>query len=105
VSELLVLVGTFKERPFVAAAAFAGVVFTLVYVLKLAQGVLFGKAAHAEGHAGPGGPAAPWADASARELAILSPLALTVLALGFAPQTALDFLRGPALTLLAQWSR
>lgn len=99
VSELLVLVGTFQERPLVAAAAFAGVVFTLVYVLKLAQGVLFGKP---PGLAVQG---APWADASARELCILSPLALAALALGFAPQAALDYLRGPALILLAQWSR
>jgi len=92
VSELLTLAGTWKGYPGVAAAAFCGVILTLVYVLKLAQGVLFGQPAASQPQT--------WHDASPLELCALAPLALAVLYLGFAPQAAIDLLSGPAKDLL-----
>ncbi|EPR43568.1 proton-translocating NADH-quinone oxidoreductase, chain M [Desulfovibrio sp. X2] len=94
VSELLILVGSYQVRPVAAVFAFAGMVFTLVYVLRLVQGTLFGE---------PGGRSAALAalpDLSARETAILVPLALSTLYLGLAPSGALELLHGPIGGLL-----
>ncbi len=92
VSELLTLVGTWTGHPGVAAAAFAGAVLTLTYVLKLAQGTLFGTPAATQPE--------QWPDAEPLELCVLSPLAASILYLGFAPQAVLDMLRGPVSDFL-----
>ncbi len=44
VSEILILLGTFKERPVLGGIAFAAIVFVLVYGLRMIQNTIFGEA-------------------------------------------------------------
>jgi len=92
VSEILILVGTFKAQPVIGTVAFAGIVFTLIYVLRLVQDSLFGPANR-------GGQVQ---DITSREMAILLPLALLVIILGTYPTPILDFLQEPVQRLITQ---
>jgi len=83
--EFLILVGVFRAHPYLAAAAFAGIVTTLIYLLRLAQKVLFGPASH-DGE---------FRDLSFRETAILLPLAALVLIIGLYPNIILRKIEGP----------
>ncbi|MBI5695933.1 MAG: NADH-quinone oxidoreductase subunit M [Nitrospirae bacterium] len=89
--ELLILVGIFKDYPYLAASALAGVVFTLIYLLRLAQKVLFGPpATDAEFH-----------DLSPREAAILVPLAVLVVVIGLCPRILIGPIEGPVKALVS----
>ena len=90
VGEILILAGAFREWPTAAAAGFAGIVFTLVYVLRLVQDTLYGE---------PRREFELW-DLTARELLILVPLAVLVLLIGVHPGPLLDLLKGPVRDLL-----
>jgi NADH-quinone oxidoreductase subunit M len=93
VGELLILVGSFEQRPAAACVGFAGAVLTLGYILRLVQATLFG----------PGETPKDLADITPREAAIVAPLAGAVLFIGLNPSPVLDLLRAPVQTLLAQW--
>lgn len=87
VGEILILVGTFKERPLTAVAGFIGLLWTVVYGLRMLRKSLWGKA----------GPRRPEiADLTSRELAILIPLCIGALWLGLHPSPALEII-GTAL--------
>jgi len=92
VSEVLILFGVFRAIPAVGFIAFVTVVLTLVYVLRLVQDTLYGQAQLPH----------PVADVNGRELAILLPLALAVLALGLYPAPVLALLREPVSRLVEQ---
>ena len=86
VGEILILVGTFTDRPWAAVAGFIGLLWTVVYGLRMLRKSLWGKA----------GPRPEIADLTHRELAILIPLCLGVFWLGLHPGPALEII-GTAL--------
>jgi NADH-quinone oxidoreductase subunit M len=88
--EFLVLAGTFRVSPVAAVLALCGMVLVLVYMLRLAQGLLFGSD-RVQGE---------FADLSPREVLILGSLALAVVLLGVYPAPALDLLRVPVALLM-----
>jgi len=90
VGEFMILVGVFRDEPRLAAVTFIGVVTTLIYLLRLAQKVLFG----------PRGELGDFADLSFREVALLAPLAILVIAIGLYPSIALRPLDAPVHWLL-----
>jgi NADH-quinone oxidoreductase subunit M len=92
VSEILIVIGTFRAWPLVGAFAFGGIVLSLVYVLKLIQDTLFGEARKGQ----------RFQDITTREAIILVPLAMAVLALGLYPGPILDILEAPVHHLLEQ---
>jgi NADH-quinone oxidoreductase subunit M len=92
VGELLILIGTFPARPVVAILGFAGLVVTLVYILRMVQEALFGKAR--KDHT-------LW-DVTIREALVLGVLALAVLALGLHPGPVLKLFEPPVQNLLQQ---
>ena len=85
VSELLIVIGTFKYNPLVAILAFAGLVFTLAYILRMVQHALFGVTIHED----------RLFDATPREVIILGVLASAILFLGLHPAPVLDLFREP----------
>jgi NADH-quinone oxidoreductase subunit M len=95
VGEILILVGTFRERPLVGALGFAGIVFILIYVLRLVQDSLFGEAKGER----------VLRDVDAREAAVLIPLAIAVLWIGLYPRSILDLLQGPVHTMVAEMGK
>jgi NADH-quinone oxidoreductase subunit M len=90
VGELLILVGTFKANPLVSILGFLGLVFTLVYVLRLVQDTLFGKAKKEY---------ALW-DATPREIFVLAALGLPVLFIGLYPGPVLEWFQEPIRNVL-----
>ena len=86
VGEILILVGTFTDRPWMAAAGFIGLLWTVVYGLRMLRKSLWGEAR----------PRPDVADLTSRELAILIPLCLGVFWLGLHPGPALKII-GTAL--------
>ena len=91
VGEFLILLGVFPDHPGLAALAASGLVAAAVYALWLVQKVFFGQA----------GAGLIIADATARELAILSVMIALLLILGLYPQPLLDTAR-PALAVLGE---
>ena len=83
VGEILILVGTFTERPWTAAAGFIGLLWTVVYGMRMLRQSLWGEA----------GPRPGITDLTGRELAILIPLCIGVFWLGLHP--------GPVLEIIA----
>ena len=90
-SEMLILLGSFKTAPVPAACAFAGLVLTLAYVLRLLQKTLFGESA----------PESAYHDITTREALILAPLAGCVVFLGVAPWAVLELIRTPLKALIS----
>lgn len=91
VGEILVLIGTFKASPVVGIIGFGGIVFVLVYALRLVQDTLFGE---------PRAQHELW-DITGREASILVPLALISLVIGFYPSPFLDLMQGPVYGLVS----
>jgi len=89
VGEFLVLAGTMKKAPLVAALAFIGIVLTLIYTVRLVQEVIFQKERQ---------PLA-LADLSPRELLILAVLATVDVWMGVHPAPLLDLIHGPVQLL------
>jgi len=91
VSEMLILLGSYQSAPVPAALAFAGLVLTLAYVLRLLQQMLFGESRSQN----------VYHDLTPRESLILAPLAACVVVLGVAPWSVLDLISIPLKALLA----
>ncbi|WP_027191190.1 complex I subunit 4 family protein [Fundidesulfovibrio putealis] len=91
VSEMLILLGSYQSAPVPAALAFAGLVLTLAYVLRLLQQMLFGESRTGN----------VYHDLTPRESLILTPLAACVVVLGVAPWSVLDLISIPLKALLA----
>ncbi len=89
VGEFLILVGAMKERPLVTALGFAGLVFTVIYVLMMVQRTVFEETRQGRLKEQTLG------DITLRELLILGPLAAGVLFIGFHPQPILDLFTEP----------
>jgi NADH-quinone oxidoreductase subunit M len=91
VGEILILIGTYKGNPVAAAFGFAGLLFSVIYVLKMVQNALFGEFRGEE---------SALRDVDAREIVILGVLALSVLFLGLWPTPVLDLFEGPVNALM-----
>ena len=89
VGEILILIGTFDSWPWVAGLGFAGLVFTVIFILWVVQRTLFGETRNPQIR----GQAIP--DVTAREAAILVPLAAAVLFIGLSPGPILSLLQEP----------
>ena len=83
--EFLILTGVFRAHPWLSAAGFVGMVTTLIYLLSLAQKILFGPSKEYIG----------FTDLSGRELAVLIPLAVLVVFIGVYPASLLRILYTP----------
>jgi len=106
VSEFLVLVGSYPRQPVYTILATVGIIFAALYVLwtyqRTMQGPLRGAAVLGalEGGGGPGTmldpavaaarPGSGFPDLGRREIAVLTPLILLILVLGFFPGPVLD---------------
>jgi NADH-quinone oxidoreductase subunit M len=90
VGEFLVLAGTMKQSPLVAALAFVGIVLTLIYTVRLVQEVLFQQERR------------PLAltDLTLREVCLLAVLALLNIWMGIHPAPLLDLIRTPVQLLI-----
>jgi len=88
--EFMVFLGLFERNPVLAGAAFFGIVGTLIYLLALAQKLLFGRPAGDE----------PLSDLEPRELAIVVPLALLVVVLGLYPSLVTVPIEAPVTDLV-----
>ncbi len=92
VGEMLILVGVFKAKPVIAILGFVGIVFGVIYILRMVQDSLFGE---------PRAEHVLW-DVNPRELAILGALALAVLFIGLYPGPVLQVLEHPVRMMLQQ---
>ena len=94
VGEILLLVGIFEARPLIGIVSFGGLIFTVIYILRMVKDTLFGepKTTHV------------WVDVNAREVVILVIMALPILFIGLHPGPALRLLEQPVQHLLAQFS-
>jgi NADH-quinone oxidoreductase subunit M len=89
VGEFLVLVGAVRAWPLVTALGFAGLVFTVIYILTVVQKTVFEEAR------GQCVREQDLPDITFREALILGPLVAAVLFIGFHPQPLLDLFAGP----------
>ena len=94
VGEILLLVGIFEARPLIGIVSFGGLIFTVIYILRMVKDTLFGEPKTT--------PA--WVDVNAREVVILVIMALPILFIGLHPGPALRLLEQPVQHLLAQFS-
>ncbi len=83
VGEFLTLMGAFRVNTWVAFFATFGIILSAVYALYLYRRVIFGKLEKANLQA--------IADLSPREIAIMAPLVILTLVLGFYPAPVLDY--------------
>ncbi|BCS52319.1 NuoM family protein [Geobacter sp. SVR] len=90
VGEFLVLAGTMKQSPLVAALAFVGIVLTLIYTVRLVQEVLFQQERQP----------LPLLDLNRRELCLLAVLALLNIWMGIHPAPLLDLIHTPVQLLI-----
>lgn len=77
VGEFLILLGTWKTSPGIAAVAATGVIFGAVYMLWMFQRVMFGKVIHKENE--------ELEDLNCREKIVLLPLVVAIFFMGLAP--------------------
>lgn len=94
VGEFLILVGTVKEKPLVTWFGFAGLVFTVIYILRVVQKTVFEETRNERFRE------QVFPDITYREALILVPLAVAVLFIGFHPQPVLDLFQEPVQGLL-----
>ncbi|HEY9074194.1 MAG TPA: NADH-quinone oxidoreductase subunit M, partial [Desulfobaccales bacterium] len=92
VGEVLILVGLFQAKPVIAVLGFVGIVFGVIYILRMVQDTLFGQ---------PRAEHVLW-DVNSREIVILSALALAMLFIGLHPGPVLALLDQPIQTMLHQ---
>ena len=95
VGEILILIGTFRENPLAAGIGFAGLVFTVIYILWMVQRTLFGETRNEQIKA------LILNDITVREGVILAPLAAAVLLIGFFPAPVLNLFQEPVRGLIA----
>ncbi len=94
VGEVLLLVGIFEARPLIGILSFGGLIFTVIYILRMVKDTLFGEPK--KDHV--------WVDVNAREVVILVLMALPILFIGVHPGPALRLLDQPVQRLLEQVS-
>jgi len=94
VGEILILVGVFKARPIIGILGFGGLVFSVIYILRMVKDALFGEPRQEH----------LLEDVNAREVVILLMLALPILFIGLHPGPALRLLDQPVQHLLTQVS-
>ncbi|MCX5888151.1 MAG: NADH-quinone oxidoreductase subunit M [Deltaproteobacteria bacterium] len=92
VGEVLILVGAFKVKPVIAILSFVGIVFGVIYILRMVQDCLFGQ---------PRAEHVFW-DLDFRETVMLAALALAVLSIGLHPGPVLHLLDQPIQAMLQQ---
>jgi len=90
VGEFLILAGTMKSSPLVAALAFSGIVLTLIYMVRLVQEVCFQEERQP----------LELTDLMPRELCLLVVVALLNLWMGVHPAPLLDLIHAPVQLLL-----
>jgi len=90
VGEILILIGTFKERPIIAILGFSGIVFGVIYILRMVQDAIFGEVRKEH---------VLW-DINYREGVILVSLALAVLFVGLHPGPVLKILEHPVQAMV-----
>jgi len=90
VGEFMIFLGLFRSHPVFSAFAFGGIVASLIYLLMLAQRLLFGQPSTT----------GEFRDLTARELAVLVPLAALVIILGLYPSLVLRPLDAPVKDLV-----
>jgi NADH-quinone oxidoreductase subunit M len=90
VGEILILIGTFREKTAVSVIGFAGLLFTVIYILRMVQSTLFGETRKEHTF---------W-DVTTRETVILATLAIAVLFIGLSPGPVLDLIQEPVQGLL-----
>ncbi|MGA8573223.1 MAG: complex I subunit 4 family protein [Desulfobaccales bacterium] len=91
VGELLILVGAYEARPVIAILGFFGIVFGVIYILRMVKDAIFGE---------PRAEHVLW-DVNFREIIILGSLALAALFIGLHPGPLLHLLE-PAVTAMVQ---
>ncbi|WP_040338585.1 NADH-quinone oxidoreductase subunit M [Candidatus Blastococcus massiliensis] len=128
VSEFMVLIGTFPERPVYAILATGGIILAALYILLMYQRTMHGPARGvvapvADDEHTPSGAAAPageptgagatavltapvgtavrFSDLSRREIAVVAPLVVLILVLGVQPQLLLDFIEPAVIATLS----
>jgi NADH-quinone oxidoreductase subunit M len=79
VGEFLILVGTFRVNPWLAALATTGIIFAAVYLLWMYQRVIFGPVTHEENRR--------LTDLTPREWALIVPLVILIVWIGVHPTT------------------
>jgi NADH-quinone oxidoreductase subunit M len=94
VGEILILIGTFKARPVIGILSFAGLVLTVIYILRMVQDAVFGEPRKAQ----------DLADINFREWVILLIIAVPILFIGLHPDPVLRLLDQPVQRLLTQFS-
>lgn len=99
VSEFLVLIGSFPSQPVFTVLATVGIIFAALYVLWVYQQTMQGPLRGAAVVGGPGTMLDPelaaekpstFPDLNRREIAVLTPLIVLIIALGFFPGPVLD---------------
>jgi NADH-quinone oxidoreductase subunit M len=121
VSEFLVLIGSFPERPVYAILATLGIILAALYILLMyqrtmhgpARGVVAPAAGNGDAPAGPtggggatavltapSGTAVRFRDLSRREIAVVAPLVVLVIVLGVQPQLLLDIIEPAVVATL-----
>lgn len=93
VSEFLVLLGTFRARPWLALLAATGVIFAAYYMLPMVQKIAFNALKRPANRSIP--------DVNGRELAILVPLVAAILWIGVYPRPFLERME-PSVNRLIQ---
>lgn len=90
IGEFLILLGTFKYNPWVAAIAVTGVVFGATYMLWMVKKVFFGPAGKVVKESGHDGHD-ELSDLNARELFVLAPLVVMIFWMGVFPNHFMNF--------------
>jgi NADH-quinone oxidoreductase subunit M len=97
VGEFLSLVGLYKVNSWVTLVATTGIILGAGYMLYLYRRVAFGELVHEDVKAMP--------DLSAREMALLAPIAAAVMWMGVYPESFMAPIRGDVGTLVARIDR
>ena len=92
VGEILILIGTYRVNPVAAAFGFSGLLFGVIYILRMVQKSLFGELR--------GEAVSVVRDLDFRETLILGVLALSVLFLGLWPKPVLGLFETPVNELI-----
>jgi NADH-quinone oxidoreductase subunit M len=91
VGEILILIGTYRVYPVFAAIGFAGLLFGVIYVLRMVRDSLFGELK---------GDTVSLYDVKPGEVLVLGVLASGVLFMGLHPQPVINLFEGPVKLLI-----